>query len=206
MPTTEHTINDALAEVLRTTRHVWATEGVISSENTGVLKHASKRPDILVTEANVSPGVPILSGEHGRIKLWSVNAASWFRSVMPCPVYPARSKALREAPPQAMHHFTLADQVNLLVSAGEANPDLGFVARMMALCSLPRINPGNRFRYQRVNGPYKLIMTAQRAPDDHRFRPFFLASRVDPGRDEYGCIDDRSHVRSASRARKMLDG
>ena len=58
MPTTEHTINDALAEVLRTTRHVWATEGVISSENTGVLKrHASKRPDILVTEANVSPVV-----------------------------------------------------------------------------------------------------------------------------------------------------
>ena len=57
MPTTEHTINDTLAEVLRTTRHVWATEGVISSENTGVLKHASKRPDILVTEANVSPVV-----------------------------------------------------------------------------------------------------------------------------------------------------
>ena len=57
MPTTEHTINDALAEVLRTTRHVWATEGVISSENTGILKHASKRPDILVTEPNVSPVV-----------------------------------------------------------------------------------------------------------------------------------------------------
>ena len=57
MPTTEHTINDALAEVLRTTRHVWATERVVSSENTGILKHASKRPDILVTEANVSPVV-----------------------------------------------------------------------------------------------------------------------------------------------------
>ena len=57
MPTTEHTINDALAEVLRTTRHVWATERVVSSENTGILKNASKRPDILVTEANVSPVV-----------------------------------------------------------------------------------------------------------------------------------------------------
>ena len=30
----------------------------------------------------------------------------------------------------------------------------------MALCSLPRTNPGNRLQYKRVNGPYKLIMTA----------------------------------------------
>ena len=57
MPTTEHTINDALAEVLRTTRHLWAAEGVVNSENTGILKRASKRPDILVTEPNVSPVV-----------------------------------------------------------------------------------------------------------------------------------------------------
>ena len=32
------------------------------------------------------------------------------------------------------------------------------MARMMALCSLPRTNPGNRLQYKRVNGPYKLIM------------------------------------------------
>ena len=50
-------------------------------------------------------------------------------------------KAIREASPQARHHFTQADQVNLLVSASEADPDLGFMARMMALCSLPRTNP-----------------------------------------------------------------
>ena len=56
------------------------------------------------------------------------------------------------------HHFTLADQVNQLVSASEADADLGFMARMMALCSLPRTNPGNRLQYKRVNGPYKLIM------------------------------------------------
>ena len=30
----------------------------------------------------------------------------------------------------------------------------------MALCSLPRTNPGNRLQYRRVNGPYKLIMIA----------------------------------------------
>ena len=36
----------------------------------------------------------------------------------------------------------------------------GFMARMMALCSLPRSNPGNRLQYKRVNGPYTLAMTA----------------------------------------------
>ena len=30
----------------------------------------------------------------------------------------------------------------------------------MALCSLPRTNPGDRLRYVRVNGPYTLVMSA----------------------------------------------
>ena len=63
-------------------------------------------------------------------------------------------KAIHSASPQARHHFTQADQVNQLVSANEADPDLGFMARLMALCSLPRTNPGNRKEYvKRVNGP-----------------------------------------------------
>ena len=57
-------------------------------------------------------------------------------------------------------HYTRFDQVNQLVSASEADPDLGFMARLMALCSLPRTNPGNRHQYKRVNGPFKLIMIA----------------------------------------------
>ena len=69
-------------------------------------------------------------------------------------------KAIREASPQAVHHFTRFDQVNQLVSASEADPDLGFMARLLALCSLPRTNPGDRKEYKRVNGPYTLIMTA----------------------------------------------
>ena len=69
-------------------------------------------------------------------------------------------KEIREASPQALHHFTRFDQVNQLVSASEADPDMGFMARLMALCSLPRTNPGNRLQYKRVNGPYKLIMIA----------------------------------------------
>ena len=68
-------------------------------------------------------------------------------------------KALQPSP-QARHHFTQADQVNQLVWASEADPDLGFMARLMVLCSLPRTNPGNRIRYIRKNGPYTLVMTA----------------------------------------------
>ena len=46
-------------------------------------------------------------------------------------------KELREAaPPQ--RPFTQADQVHQLVEAREADPDLGFMARLLALCSLPR--------------------------------------------------------------------
>ena len=71
--------------------------------------------------------------------------------------------ALRNDSPQARHHFTLADQVHQLVSASEADPDRGFMARMMALCSLPRTNPGNRKEYKRVNGPYTLIMFSSSA-------------------------------------------
>ena len=55
-------------------------------------------------------------------------------------------KAICEASPQALHHFTRFDQVNQLVSASEADPDLGFMARLLALCSLPRTNPGTRKR------------------------------------------------------------
>ena len=35
-------------------------------------------------------------------------------------------KAIREASPQARHHFTLADQVNQLVTASESDPRPGF--------------------------------------------------------------------------------
>ena len=62
--------------------------------------------------------------------------------------------------PQSFHHWTLARQVDHLVTARESEPDLGFMVRLMALCSLPRTNPGRRIQYKRVNGPYTLIMTA----------------------------------------------
>ena len=72
---------------------------------------------------------------------------------------PGPVKALIPSHP-TQRHFTRADQVNLLVGASEADADLGFMARMMALCSLPRTNPGDRKEYKRVNGPYTLYMIA----------------------------------------------
>lgn len=55
MATTEHTINDTLAGVLMETRSLWRFKGVVRSENIDVLKSSGKRPDILITEPNVSP-------------------------------------------------------------------------------------------------------------------------------------------------------
>ena len=69
-------------------------------------------------------------------------------------------KVIREVAPGARRGFTQVDQVDQLVSASEADPDMGFMARLMALCSLPRTNPGNRKEYKRVNGPYTLYMIA----------------------------------------------
>ena len=71
---------------------------------------------------------------------------------------PGPVQALREASRQAQFHFTQADQVHQLVAASEADPDRGFMARMMVLCSLPRTNPSNQKEYKRVNGPFTLYM------------------------------------------------
>ena len=51
--------------------------------------------------------------------------------------------------------FTQADQVgNWVVTARESDPDLGFQARMMALCSLAHEPRSTGFSGK--NGPYKL--------------------------------------------------
>ena len=47
-----------------------------------------------------------------------------------------------------------------MVGASEADPNLGFMGRTMALCSLPRSNPGNQLQYKRTNGPFTLGMIA----------------------------------------------
>ncbi len=57
MPFTEPTINDALAKELRKTRRLWDADGIVNSENTGMLRGSNRKPDILIIEPNVSPVV-----------------------------------------------------------------------------------------------------------------------------------------------------
>ena len=69
-------------------------------------------------------------------------------------------KTVQEVSPQARDHYRLVDQVDALVRASETDPEPGFMARWLMLCSLPRSNPGQRKEYVRRNGPYTLVMTA----------------------------------------------
>lgn len=62
---------------------------------------------------------------------------------------------------QGKHHFTRFKQIDALTDIGEGGAaDMGFMNRMLTLCSLPRTDPGQRLQYKRQNGPYKLIMLA----------------------------------------------
>ena len=62
------------------------------------------------------------------------------------------------------NHFTVLKQIDQLIEASDAEPDLGFMARLMCLCSLPRTNPRQRTQYVRRNGPYTLVMSATGDP------------------------------------------
>ena len=61
--------------------------------------------------------------------------------------------------------FTLVDQVNALVEAREADEELGFMVRLVALCSLPRSNPGQRKEYVRRNGAFTLVEFGDPIPE-----------------------------------------
>ena len=68
--------------------------------------------------------------------------------------------ALSLVTPQARHHSSRLDQIDRLIRAADDTEDVGYMARLLALCSLPRTDPGNRLQYKRGNGPYKLIIIA----------------------------------------------
>ena len=52
------------------------------------------------------------------------------------------------------------------------------MARLMALCSLPRTEPRDRKEYARSNGPYTLVMTAGYQPEASLREHPALADRV----------------------------
>lgn len=60
--------------------------------------------------------------------------------------------------------FTTLRQIDQLVGTRETDPDMGFLMRMLAICTLPRTNPGQRLQYVRESGPWALTMTAT-SPD-----------------------------------------
>ena len=69
--------------------------------------------------------------------------------------------AIPSASPQARHHFTVADQVDRLVAASEADPDLGASWRGRWRCAAcPAPTPAIGIKYVRRNGPYTLVMSA----------------------------------------------
>lgn len=70
---------------------------------------------------------------------------------------PREPKALTA---QGKHHHTVAKQINDLIEIRDGSPEMGFMTRIMTLCSLPRTDPGNRLQYKRETGPFKLVMIA----------------------------------------------
>lgn len=76
----------------------------------------------------------------------------------PAPAAASPPKALTV---QKKHHFTLNHQIDALLEIGsDTSPEMGFMARLLTLCSLPRTDPGNQPHYKRQNGPYRLYMQA----------------------------------------------
>ena len=69
--------------------------------------------------------------------------------------------ARRERAPQARHHFTQLDQVTQLVGASESDADLGFMARLLALCSLSARSP---LQYMNDNILYHALGNPPSAP------------------------------------------
>jgi hypothetical protein len=62
--------------------------------------------------------------------------------------------------PQGRHHHNVAKQIDELMAVRDESPDIGFMTRLLTLCSLPRKDPGNSLQYVRKNGPYTLGMVA----------------------------------------------
>ena len=69
-------------------------------------------------------------------------------------------RGLTPVAPDAPRHFTKLDQVDQFVRASAAEADVGFMARLLALCRLRRTDLSDRRECRRVNGPFRLYMQA----------------------------------------------
>ena len=57
-------------------------------------------------------------------------------------------------------HWTRDDQIDGLIRVAGQQPDVGFMVRLLALCMLPRTDPGKLTHYVRRNGRYALVVIA----------------------------------------------
>ncbi len=71
---------------------------------------------------------------------------------------PARRSAALPAPRGG--HWTRDDQIDGLMRVADRPPDVGFMVRLLALCTLPRTDPGTLTHYVRRNGRYALVVVA----------------------------------------------
>ena len=106
----------------------------------------------------------LVRGYNAAKNLW-LTAPIWpvkyDKDMEPCEDMNDKSKpALSLVTPQARHHYTRFDQADRLIGAQEAEAEAVFMARLLALCSLPRRNLGDRKEYIRSNGPYELSIIA----------------------------------------------
>ena len=90
---------------------------------------------------------------------------------------PAASGVLADPPPEPNPHgpaarrdaallapragrWTRDDQIDSLIRVADSRPDVGFMVRLLALCTLPRTDPGTLTHYVRRNGRYALVVIA----------------------------------------------
>lgn len=62
--------------------------------------------------------------------------------------------------PQSRHHHTVSKQIEELLTIPQGSPEMGFMTRLLTLCSLPRTDPKDLKEYVRRTGPYMFGMTA----------------------------------------------
>ena len=60
--------------------------------------------------------------------------------------------------------FTVNDQLERLLEASDLTSEFGVMHQVLALCALPRTNPGEERQYRRDNGWWTLYMTATGVP------------------------------------------
>ena len=124
---------------------------------------------------------PLLSEEHGRIKAMARQRGELVPVAEALAGQCGPVKAIRDASPQTRRGFHRGRSgAPACQRPAKRTPIWASWRELMALCSLPRTNPGNRLLYKRVNGPFTLIHAVRRAGVQTSLRsPSALADGVD---------------------------